>query len=255
MPPETTPLVRRTAVGRDEPVQRVVVKGSSWAGLEDGRPTAVVAAAPAARGGDEAEGPLVLSADAARPEFPMLHPCATEVFYLGAFPTPEHIRLHVRQWVPKWQAWAETQFSVQQGDAIKWKGPLTVESAAGNDTSRQRLEWEIDTGCVTLRHEPNVWLDIRDAAGRERRIEQMKIRRPGAIAIAPSDGPESAPPRALAQTAQCAARMLARPDGRYVNVGFRCVKPLWTPPAPPADAAPVARYALPARGFAALMGG
>jgi len=152
-----------------------------------------------------------------------------EIFYLGAQPTQNHARVHVRRWIPAWKAWAETQFSIEMNQDVESRdAPIRLDLGRGQER-REKLSFV--TGCKAVSHKPDEWLEVRNAFGVTQRLPRVTIKYPGPIAVDPSavaQEPESAP---LSTGIASAARMIGRSDRRYLNVGFRCVRPLWTPPA------------------------
>ena len=224
----------RAVEAAPEPLTYVIVKGSSWAGCEIGRPTRVV---PLKRNGftsgEDAEVrgeglSRVLTWDPAAPLVTTKWLRDIEVYYLGAEPTDDWIKVHVRKWDERWNAWIETQFSIQPGDPVRADArvPVILDADDGSVTREHRV---IETGYVAIRHEPNAWVELRNPYGVISRLEKTHRARPDPVAPNRDVEPVRAA-QSLEQVTECVARMVAPSNARFENVGFRCVKLLWTPP-------------------------
>ena len=209
---------------------RYVVKGTSWAGLEASRPTHIVPDLPTERRGGLG---CVLTPDPARPEVFFTHPADVEILYLGAQPTEDHAKVHVRRWVCEWGAWAETQFSLnlseRKAQPILKTARVTVATGGTADGGKKRVKMEFTTGCSTVDHSPNAWLDIRDAYGIVRRLKRTTVKWQTVVEVRPSAATGPVSGRSVAEVGRRTARMFGRADGRYANVGFRSVRLLWVP--------------------------
>jgi hypothetical protein len=96
---------------------------------------------------------------------------------------------------------------------------------------------DLSTACFAVKHELRMWLDVRDPAGVIRRYLLISgaASRPAKLNDCRTAQPE--PEMTLQNAASAATRMIGRENVRYINVGFRCAKPLW-PLVLPAQAAP-----------------
>jgi len=211
--------------------ERYIVKGSSWAGLERDRPSPIVPSNP--RGPPERRA-LVLTPDPTQPEVTVdpAHPVGVEIYYLGAQPTRDHVKLHVRQWMPAWQAWAEAQFDMEfrPGAAIERTMRITVlRGAAGKQRQKFQETVTFRTGCKLWEHRPDEWLEIRDGCSIPRRLGRVTMKWPDPPEIAAEPLPATGGRLSLADVVQAAAHMAGRKDAGYLNVGFRCICPLWVP--------------------------
>ena len=293
-PPHTGPAGRSP----QKETRFFIVKGSSWAGTERGRPTVVIYDQPGAGGGARPrptgapwgrarppatrpsagppQGPApttggssavsrarhwagpprpapqpiapagpqppprrvtpttltILTPDPASPERPLRFPSDLEMLYLGQYGTGDQARVLVRKWLPEWGQWAEKAFTPRLGDTIGGPVPFTVKGPNGEGRGpAQREEVDLSTGCTAVGQEYRKWLEIRTPAGALRRLPRTKARPKKPILTAVEKKPTPAPEHNVAEAAKAAARMVGRSDGRYANVGFRCAKRLWTPPA------------------------
>jgi hypothetical protein len=203
------------------------VKGNSWAGIEKDRPTVIVPAESAS--GDPL---LCLTQSPDAPEVPVRFRHNIEMQYVGAIVgETATARVLVRKWMPNWDQWAETIFSnLSVGDMIGAPKVLLVEDPGGKAKGVRPANVDFSTGCAVVRQEPEGWLEIRDPNGFIRRLQYVK----GVVARQVKVGQTREPPPLLdlSLDASCAAynRMPGRRNARYLNVGFRCTKVLWTPP-------------------------
>ena len=232
---------------------RYIVKGGSWAGMEEGRPTVVVPRdghvqggsrtrdlsgrapasppAPANAASAQGERSLVLTANAEAPELPVEYAADIRISYLGQFGTIEGASVLVARWIPEWRRWVEARFSVVVDGSTPIGEARTIKVAVGSTDSQQATHTvDFSTGCVAVRQDPKEWLEIRDRSGALRRLPYIGIARVESVTLPaerskPAGSTVSAAARTLA-----ASRMIGRADGRYLNVGFRCVKLLWSPP-------------------------
>ena len=101
-----------------------IVKGGSWAGMEEGRPTRAVAV-PLPKGA--ADVPMLLSADPRIPEWMVRYRSNIEMEYLGAITTADYTYVLVRKWMPGWDHWAESKFRVILDQEIGGSAAVTVE--------------------------------------------------------------------------------------------------------------------------------
>jgi serine/threonine protein kinase/formylglycine-generating enzyme required for sulfatase activity len=237
-----------------------VVKGSSWAGMEKERPTRVVAVPLLDK---TTEARIFLSADPKQPEWLVRYPSNLEIEYLGVVGTNDAYVL-VRKWMPGWDQWAESQFGVASGQEIG--GPATVEEklmppaestplrgrrmgprgslrrgmpeAARPKVEEQPRTTTVDfsTGCVAAKHELGTWLEVCDPAGVIRSLPLYTAPRAKRNEFKDAQAETEL---MLERDASAASRMAGRENARYINVGFRCAKPLW-PLTPPAEEAPKA---------------
>jgi len=225
------PAAPRRAPGRAvEQLPRYVVKGSSWAGIEPERPTVVVLYGSA--GLAPAGSPALLTPQLETPESPVRCLSNIEMHYEGVWGAGEATAwVRVRRWMPTWDQWAEDRCSVASGGAIGGQKAIAIEEG-GSKPKRRTVQVDLSTGCVLLRCEDKGWLEYRDPAGVTRRLPYEKLGLPPVIKVNEYREPPPAPGISLEKTAMAAARMIGRADRRYVNVGFRCIKALWTPPPP-----------------------
>ncbi len=249
-----------------------IVKGSSWAGLEDGRPTRVVVA-PLPDGAVDV--PILLAAGSRTREWLIRYRSSIEMEYLGVVGTEDYAYVLVRKWMPGWDIWAESKFQVTASDqeiggmatvAAEEAPKPRVEPAPGprgeqgarppaepgrrgrmGEGARPRVDEapkplrkekvDLSTGCFAAKHEMKAWLDVRDPSGIIRRLLLISSASPRSAKI---NECKDAPPAAemtLERAVSAPTRMMGRENTRYINVGFRCAKALW-PLTPPAEEAP-----------------
>ena len=210
-----------------ERVRRFVVKGSSWAGTESGRPTVVL---PADR--ESPDHSTILTPDTDSPDLAISAPSNLELVYRGVFGRPDQARIVVRKWVPEWNRWLESAFTAAMGETLGGIASFAVEGTdAQRRPVRDKAEVDLNTGCVAIEQDPASWLDVRDPAGVVRRLplergrqERITLSLSSRLALPPP------PDRDIRDVAMLYSRMAGRADGRYLNVGFRCILPLWAPP-------------------------
>ena len=233
------------------------VKGSSWAGMEEGRPTRVVAV-PLPEGATDV--PTLLTADSKTPQWLVRYRSNLEMEYLGVVGTEDYAYVLVRKWMPGWYQWAEWGFQATPDREIGGVVTVTVEEAPKprvEESSRPRSEQgtrfrrgakprveespkppqkekvDLSTGCFAAKHEIKAWLDVRDPSGVIHRLLLVSGARSGKINEC-KDSPPAAE-TTLECAVSAAARMAGRENARYINVGFRCAKALW-PLTSPAEA-------------------
>jgi hypothetical protein len=210
---------------------RYVVKGSSWAGLEKDRPTTVVANPLS----EKANDPLVmLSPDPKSPEWAVRFRSNIEMEYKGPAGdvAPGRDSVLVRLWMPTWNQCAEWKFQVTLGQTIGGLAGVVLEEGG----KRKAVQVDFSTGCIVAKIEPKVCLEFRDPAGILRTLPYTVIGVPRRARISEYKEPPAEPEMSLQQAVSAATRMAGWSNKRYINVGFRCVKVLWTPP-PVAQAA------------------
>jgi len=244
------------AARSSETGQLYIVKGSAWIGLEQDRPTRAVPLpveeqTQAASGNPAfppgvrrppmpagrrpvSPGPagLLLAPAPFEPEVPLLFPVDREILYKGSFAEPQRTVAVVRRWLPDLARWVEANFLIQVGKAepIGGRKPVGLR-LPGRGMTTVRRDVDFSTGCVAVGQGED-WIDIRDPSGVVRRLRKADkpiLRPPPGIRTPVS--PAKLPKVSLRRTARAAERMVGRADGRYVNVGFRCIKPLWRRPA------------------------
>ena len=251
-----------------------IVKGSSWAGMEEGRPTRVVAVPLPEM--YAAEAPILLTAGPRTREWLVRYRCDLEMEYLGVVGTEDYAYVLVRKWMPGWEIWAESKFQVMTDQKIGGMATVAMEeppkprpeeapAARGDQGPRPRGESgprsrtgeaprprpeealkpvrketvDLSTGCIAAKHEMKAWLEVRDPAGIIRRLLLISS---AASRAAKINECKDAPPAAemtLERAVSAPARMVGRENAHYINVGFRCAKALW-PLAPPAEETPEA---------------
>jgi formylglycine-generating enzyme required for sulfatase activity/tetratricopeptide (TPR) repeat protein/predicted Ser/Thr protein kinase len=243
--------------------QHYVVKGSSWAGMEPGRPTRVVAQ-PLPEGA--ANVPTLLVPDLKRPEWQVHYPSDLEMeYHRGMVGTEDYAFVLVRKWMPGAPRWAESAFPVTTDEKIGGQVPVAVEeetkprtaassrapSTRGRPRGRSQptptpapthraVMLDLSTGCVALQQESKEWLDVRDPCGVVRRLPLVSSAAPEPAKINDCKGALPKTEMTLEQAESAATRMAGRENARYINVGFRCAKPLWplVSPAEEASKAP-----------------
>jgi serine/threonine protein kinase/formylglycine-generating enzyme required for sulfatase activity len=212
-PAEGAPAPQRTAA--------FVVKGASWAGIEGDRPVTVV---PGPKP-ESAPELLVLTPDPTGPELAMRFPASYQIGLAGV--VEDKLNVFVRRWMPAWDQWAETRIQALDPDSpIARSATLSLREKG----RARNVNVDFATGCVAVKGDTRTGLEARDMAGVTRQFPPM----PGRIVRAPEVTEiKDVPPSelSLAKTASSSARMTGRAGARYLNVGFRCVRPLWTPPA------------------------
>jgi len=199
-----------------------IVKGGSWAGMEEQRPTRVVAV-PMPYGATDA--PVLLAADSRTPEWMVRYPSNIETEYLGAIATADYTYVLVRKWMPDWDHWAESKFRVMLDQEIGGTAVIAVDE--GPKPRRRIVTLSLATGCIAVKQEPKEWLDVRDPSGVIRRLPLVsgaasRSAKPNECKDAPP-----APEMSLESAVTAASRMVGRENARYINVGFRCAKTLW----------------------------
>jgi formylglycine-generating enzyme required for sulfatase activity/tetratricopeptide (TPR) repeat protein/predicted Ser/Thr protein kinase len=240
-----------------------VVKGSSWAGMEQGRPTRVVAQ-PLPEGA--ANVPTLLVPDSRRPEWQVHYRSDLEMeYHRGMVGTEDYAFVLVRKWIPGAPRWAESAFPVTTEEKIGGEvavaveeeaKPRTAESSKARSTrgrlrgrsqptptptpAHRTVMLDLSTGCVALPQESKDWLDVRDPCGVVRRLPLVSRVEPEPAKINDCKGALPKTEMTLEEALSAATRMAGRENARYINVGFRCAKPLWplVSPAEEASKAP-----------------
>ena len=205
-----------------------VVKGSSWAGIEKGRTAFVVASA-------QRSGSAVLTADASTPVQYVRFSSNVEIIYLGA-PIPDSARVSVKRWLPECQDWVEWRLQVAPDGALG--GPVTVNIEDAASHQKRAVQMDLYTGCTLVRFEAK-WMEFRDPAGVVRRLDIAASTPIQNNRVVEKLDAALATELEIEATAACEGRMIGQPGQGYINVGFRCVKPVWEPKpkAPPPAAA------------------
>jgi len=209
---------------------RCIVKGNSWAGLERDRPIPIVPCSPQTSSDQIA---WVLVQHPASPDISVdpAHPVGVEIYYLGAQPTRDHVKLLVRQWMPTWGAWAEGLFDMEFRPGTPIERTIKVPVRRGSADKRRETETVVfRTGCTLSRHEPDVSLEILDPFSIPRTLARTSVKISDEIEVSTVSQPRATGELSLADVVRSASRMSGRKDLRYLNVGFRCVLPLWEPP-------------------------
>jgi len=205
-----------------------VVKGSSWAGIEKGR-IAFVVAAP------QGSGAAMLTAEPSAPVQYVRFPSSLEIIYLGT-PIPDSARVSVKRWLQECQEWVEWRAQVPVNALLGGPQAVSVEDAVSHQ--KRSVQMDLSTGCTLLRFEAK-WMEFRDPAGVVRRIDIAANTPTQSNRVV--EKADAAPPTELTIEATAAgdARMIGQPGQGYINVGFRCVKPVWEPkPKAPPPATP-----------------
>ncbi len=224
-----------------------IVKGSSWAGMEEQRPTRVVAV-PLQNGGVNA--PMLLAADSKTPEWFVRYRSNLEMEYLGLVGTEDSAYVLVRKWVPAWDHWAEFKFQVMPDQEIGSATAVTLEEnpkpramqpprLRGEEAvapPRRKVTLDFTTGCIAVQQAAKEWLDVRDPAGVIRRLTLAGGAAARAAKLNECKDAPPAPEMTLERAVSAPTRMAGRENGRYINVGFRCAKTLWPLPVPPEKA-------------------
>ena len=205
-----------------------IVKGASWAGVENDRLVTVV---PGPRGEGSPELPI-LTPDPASPEMTVRFTANYQIGFGGVI--EDKYSVFIRRWMPAWDQWVDTRITgVAPGEPVARTANISVREK--NKTRMVSIEFA--TGCVVVKGDSRYGMDVHDMVGVVRHFPSMV----GRVVRAP-EVPEvkevSAVELTLQKTAAAPARMTGRAGGRYLNVGFRCVRTLWTPPALPAAATP-----------------
>ena len=242
--------------------QFYIVKGSSWAGMEQERPTRVVAV-PLPKGVTDVQ--VLLAAAPKTPEWMVRYRADIEMEYLGVVGTEDSAYVLVRKWMPRWDYWAESRFQVTAGQEIGGVATVSVEEGtkprAGEGprprmgegprprmgqvpkpraeevlTPRQKVPLNFSTGCLAMKQELKEWLDVRDPSGVIRRLVLVSGTAPRSAKLNECKDAPPAPEMTLERAVSATTRMAGRENGRYINVGFRCAKALW-PLASPAEKA------------------
>lgn len=191
-----------------------VVRGASWAGAEKERRTRVLFAR-----GPEAPFGVCLVDDPANPALPVWYP-ADRCFTFSSVVMGEALFRYFL-WVPEIGGWDRRTERFQPGTRVHFR----MDRAIPVEGRTVRFEVDYDTGFVLRGIEG-------EGAGAEAVLStvgrtELRLR----PAAEPPFGPPPAgrpvqPPqvRRLAQVAQSANLFAAPPDGRFINVGFRCAK-------------------------------
>ena len=153
-----------------------------------------------------------------------------------------HLRL-LRRWLPEHGTWAEDRFSVNVDAKTPIGEKRTLRAAAtGSNSTSPLVKVDFSTHCVAVEQKSKEWLDVRFPDGVTRRLRYAGTLRPQPLTLNKTQVGRTPATRDIRDTARCASRMLGAAKSRYVNVGFRCVKRLWTMPeseqAPSSDASP-----------------
>ncbi len=199
-----------------------IVKGSSWAGMEEGRPTRVVGL-PLPEGATDS--PILLTPDSKTGEWRVRYRSNLEMEYLGAVATADYTYVLVRRWMPSWDHWAESKFRVIPDQEIGGTASVTVDE--GPKPRRRITTVPFATGCQAIKQESKEWLDVRDPAGVIRRLSLAGGAASRSAKLNECKDPPAAAEMPIERAASAASRMAGRANARYINVGFRCAKPLW----------------------------
>jgi formylglycine-generating enzyme required for sulfatase activity/tRNA A-37 threonylcarbamoyl transferase component Bud32 len=218
------PGTRRTFTKPEEPKPQTfhVVKGSSWLGIEDQRSTKPVTRPLR---GEDAGAILLLTPDEKQREKGIRFPTDLQIAYLGAAGT-DTANVGVRRWVWEWAAWAGSRFPAFQGKAIGGPANMIVQAPSG---ARALRRVNLETGCEMAGQQPNEWLDVKLPCGALMRLPKTDIPTPRIVEMGDVQ-PAPTISISLAEAADAASRMAGRDDARYLNVGFRVAKLVWTPP-------------------------
>ena len=241
-----------------------IVKGSSWAGMEEARPTRVVAV-PLAEGAASVL-PTLLAADSRTPEWGVRYRSNLEMEYLGAVGPENYAYVLVRRWMPGWDLWAEAKFQVMPDQEVGGvvaveenpkppveipgggrfelvpRGRLQLGSRGPGEPApppRRKEKVDFSTGCIAAKHGVKAWLDVRDPAGVIRRLSLVSSLGPRPPKVNECKDAPPPPEMMLEHAVSAPTRMVGRENMRYINVGFRCAKALW-PLTLPAEEAPKA---------------
>ena len=255
-PAAASPVSARPAMPAKSRFRELVyiVKGSSWAGMEEGRPTRVVAV-PLPEGATDV--PTLLTADSKTPQWLVRYRSNLEMEYLGVVGTEDYAYVLVRKWMPGWDQWAESRFQVTPDQEIGGVATVTVEEAPKPRVEKTRLK--SSGGAARGRRSqalaegesgPLDGLLCREARGKGVAGRARPFRRDPPVALGQRRASRSgkineckdSPPAAemtLERAVSAATRMVGRDNARYINVGFRCAKALW-PLTSPAEEAPKA---------------
>ena len=254
----TLPGPEPQAKGSDRPekVPSYVVKGGSWAGLERGRPTTIVPSEssvrrtsrprlgvpkPDALGKHAAQASsVVLTSNPENPEVVVRHPANIKTHYVGQYGSAEGADVLVRRWMPEWRQWAAKRFGVSV-DGIEPIGEIKAIELTDESHAAKKKMHKVDfsTHCVAIRQQVNKWLEVREPSGVLRRLPYARTIRVQPVKIGSTrqkPEPGAKPPdRAgfVKEKIRADSRMIGRAGGRYINVGFRCVIPIWNPPEQP----------------------
>jgi len=192
-----------------------IIKGNSWAGVENDRVARIIAT-------DAREGDRVLIDSRESPRPVLWAPSDLRFFFT---PTRSDDRLVVVQrWNPRArerrEPWTSREFHLRPREEIGMpKGRTSSASTPRN--------YPYGTGCVfveIMAGSPPV-LRYRCPSGVERELAAGK----------PPPDSRARPVRLHADASLRSATLLAaerraKPDERYLNVGFRCVRTAWIPP-------------------------
>ena len=213
------------------------VKGNSWAGVEADRMCFMLLAPEGSRQEPPRTPPLPILVPGPENPEARVNAGSVQITYLRQLGSDKLARVRVRIWMPKHEEWAEGLLSVTVGDEIR--GTAYIRDERGRERRTPRVKVEVATGCVARRQEVGKWLEIQDPMGILRRLPCVKER--GRSRTTPSRGPDpfmrsqatllwrTSWLTPIRDVARCATRMVGRASGRYRNVGFRCVKMLWSP--------------------------
>jgi serine/threonine protein kinase/formylglycine-generating enzyme required for sulfatase activity len=199
-----------------------IVKGSSWAGMEEERPTRVVAV-PLPKGATDAR--ILLVADSRIPEWVVRYPSNVEIEYLGAITPADYTYVLVRKWMPRWDHWGESKFRVILDQEIGTVASVIEDQ--GRKPRQKAVKLSLATGCFAIRQEPKEWLDLREPSGAIRRLPLASGAATRSAKLNECKDTPPAPEMTLERAASAVTRMTGRENVRYINVGFRCAKVLW----------------------------
>lgn len=201
-----------------------VVKGSAWIGLEEGRLSKAVARPLEYQ---DIDTPLLLTPDEAARDKAVIIPSDLEIGYNGPADTNgATANVLVRRWVPAWKAWVGARLVVAIGNEIGRTINVMLNHSNG---ARTLQKVNLSTGC-TLKSLESRGMEIALPSGATLWVPRKDF--PTSQSISPADGGQIEPFLVtLAESAESASRMAGREEARYINVGFRCMKWIWTPAA------------------------
>jgi serine/threonine protein kinase/formylglycine-generating enzyme required for sulfatase activity len=199
-----------------------VVKGTSWMGLEEQRPTKTVVR-PLAYGDDK--GLLLLTPDESQRDKAVRFPADLQIGYLGPSGA-EGANVGIRRWAAAWRGWAGARVLAVEGKPIGIPVNVILQFPNG---ARSLARADLLTGCVMVGQEPPEWLLIELPSGVVSRVPKWDFQTPKVIEVPESAGQAATSPISLGEAAESASRMAGRDGARYVNVGLRCMKWVWTP--------------------------
>jgi len=220
-----------------------IIKGSSWLGDEADRwcpaaPGAVAGAGaiPAIPGPEFVLAALTSGQGRDSALIPVDHLRNWGIHFTSVIRGPEGAFAIIRcaRYYPEHGAWLGAAPKIKAGEIIRPAGDAATRVRAKTATGAWRLiPVELDSGCLLVEITQDQSVVIEDPSG-IRRVVARATRKLPPMNELPAKAPETAPaPKTtLSEAAAAWARSRGIHSAEYANVGFRCVKDVYTPRAP-----------------------